>query len=336
MRTLINTTVNSLLMAAAVSAEAPKGGGAMQNTQAVNPGAVTTTGPYKMETENEPGVAELIKDENLAKSDLKVAHKAILTAYDIQWKQGGIEDTQAKLKGLQGKVGEQVYTIAKAAMEHCKGFSLKVVRLYFMALCAKAEEGLRSKHIEEKQEEKPIGQLIPLWSVYKSSIAKGLEKGLDLTKRNEESNALIYPTASAYRAAVQEIEAKERATGSQAGNERNTEKQTTTAFQLVAKGWAPRVSAAMDVLCQALNGLTHEEQDKFAPAILALGNDVAEYVKNRQTAYADASSPENQRSEQDMDPGTRAAMQAAVDGDNARDDKAARKEAQKRRGTRAA
>jgi hypothetical protein len=301
---------------------------AVQNTLqgAVNPSAVTTTGPYRMLDTASPEVAELVKDENLAKKDLKVAYKAIFDAYDIQWKKGGIEDTQTLLKGLQGKVGEHVYAIAKTAMEHCKGYSLSVTRLYFHALCSKAEEALKSKHIEEKNEEKPIGQLIPLWSVYKTSIAKGLEKGIDPAMRNEESNALVYPTASLYRAAVQEIEAKERQTGSQAGNGRNSDKQTSSAFQLVAKGWAPRVSAAMDVLCQSLNSLTHEEQDKFAPQILALGNEVAEFVKDRQRAYADASSPENQRTAgEDMDVGTKAAMQKALDDSKGDTSKAAGK-----------
>lgn len=257
-------------------------------------------------------LGQIVADENLDKKDLKTAYKSIFDAYTIQWGKDGIEDTQEKLKGLQGKVGEKVYAVAKVAMEHCQG-KLVVTRVYFLALCKKAEEALANKHIEEKNEEKPIGQLIPMWSQYKSSIAKGMELGIDPSARNPESNSLLYATASQYRNAVQEHEKK---TGSQAGNERNSNNQTSSAFQLVSRGWAPRVSAAMDVLCQSLNGLTHEEQDKFADKILTLGAEVAEFVKNRQAAYADASSPENQRTAEDLDVGTQAALQTALDKDD--------------------
>jgi len=324
MKTIRN--VSSLVLMAA--AEAAKGGGtaAVQNsdkTTAVNPAAVTTTGPYKVNVENQPGVAELVKDENLSKKDLKIAYQAVFAAYDIQWKKGGIEDTQNLLKGLQGKVGEQVFTIAKAAMDHCKGYSLAVVRLYFLALCSKAEEALKSKHIEEKQEEKPVSQLVPLWATYKTAIAKGLERGIDPYTRNEESNALLFPTASLYRGAVQELEAKERGSNDRNdGNGRNDEKQTTTALQLVVKGWAPRVSAAMNVLCQSLNGLTHEQQDKFADKILILGNEIAEFRRMSapsagEIAAAKAGASLEGSTEQDMDVGAKAALQEALDKDEA-------------------
>lgn len=254
---------------------------------------------------------------DLDKKDLKEAYKAIDAAYEIQWGKDGIEDVQEKLKGLQGKVGEHVYSVCKTAMEHCKG-KVIVARAYFLALCSQAETHCQNRYIQKYKEEKPIGQLIPLWSTYKSAIAKGMEKGIDPGELMEDTDTEKYATAAQYRAAVQALDASERATGSQAGNTRNSEGQTATTLQLVTKGWSPKLAASMEVMCKALNGLTHEEQDKFADKILTLGAEIAtfsntahrEAVGDTRTEAQRAMGPETT---EDLDPGTQAAMQAALD-----------------------
>lgn len=261
---------------------------------------------------------EVLKD--LDKSDLKQAYRAIDTAYDIQWGKDGINDHEERLKGLQGKVGEQVYSVAKVAMEHCEE-RLVIARSYFLALCSQAETHCQNKYIQKYREEKPIGQLIPLWSAYKSTVAKGMEKGLSPLETMEDSDAPKYATAAQYRAAVQTLEKEERATGSQAGGERNSEGQTATQLQLVTKGWSPRLSAAMEVMCKALNGLSHEEQDKFASKILDLGAEITTFANTAKREAIGDTRTENQRAmgpetTEELDPGTKAAMQAAIDKDS--------------------
>jgi hypothetical protein len=261
---------------------------------------------------------EVLKD--LDKGDLKRAYKAMDAAYDIQFGKDGIEDTQAKLVGLQGKVGEQVYEIAKIAMEHCEN-RLVIATSYFKALCSQAETYKQNWYISKYKEEKPMSQLIPLWSQYKSKIAKGMEKGIDPSERLDDTDAPKYATAAQYSAAVVAMERDARATGSQAGNERNTEGQTATQLQLVTKAWSPRLAAAMEVMCKALNGLTHEEQDKFATKILDLGAEITTYANTAKREAVGDTRTENQRAAgpettEELDPGTKAAMQAAIDKDS--------------------
>lgn len=313
MRALIGSTVSTVLMAAAASAEAPKGGGAVQDTQALQVPA--------------------FKPDDLDKKDLKAAYKAIDSAYTIQWGKDGILELEGKLEGLRGKVGEHVFDVAKVAFERCKG-ALVVARQYFLALCEQAENHIQAKYIEQFKEEKPIGQLIPMWSQYKSSIAKGMERGIDPMERREDTDSLKYPTAATYRAAVQEIEAKERSTGSQAGNDRNSQSETTNQLQLVVKGWSPALSAAFAVLMPEMNRLTHEEQDKFVPLVIDLAAKVKTAADKAHRDAADSSSDFNRRDMPEVDPGTKAALQAAIDEEQKKDEN--KEEKKTRRGARAA
>lgn len=301
MKTLIGTAVSTVLMAAAASAEAPKGGSAVQNT---NP-------PKAPDTDvGDQTMAQLVSKPKAG--DLKVAYEAIDTAYDIQWRQGGIADLEGKLDGLRGKIGEHVFEVAKQAYKTCSG-KLVVVRSYFLALCKQAEEHIQSLHTEKHKEEEPISELIPLWGSYKSSIAKGLEKGIDPMERDELSKSLKYPTAAKYRAAVQAL-GSEGGTGSQAGEGRNTTNETKNHIQLVTKGWSVKMTAAMQTLMPELNRLTHEEQDQFVDAVLTLAASVKTFADGRENAAADNASDLNKGvvGEGDIDPGTKAALQAAM------------------------
>jgi len=257
---------------------------------------------------------------DLDKSDLKASYKAIGAAYDIYWGKDGIDDTQQKLNSLQGKVGEHVYDVLKLAMEHCKG-KLPIVKAYFAALCKKAEEYQMSKYVKENKEEKPISQLIPLWPQYKASLLKGIDMGMSPEDVIDDTDAPKWPTAAKFRTEVQRREKEAKGgTGSQAGNERNNSNQTATQLQLVTKGWSPQLSASMSVLCQALNRLTHEEQDKFAPTVLNLAAEVETFANTAHREAMGDTRTENQRavgpeSSEELDPGTKAAMQAALDKD---------------------
>lgn len=281
-------------------------------------------------------LGEVLKD--LDKKDLKAAYDHINQAYDIQWGKDGIQDTQDKLTGLQGKVGEQVYAIAKVAMDHCKG-KLVIARSYFLALCSQAETMKQNWYTKKHGEEATIGKLIPLWSQYKSSIGKGMEKGIDPEALIEGTDSPKYATAAQYRAEVQKMEKEANATGSQAGNTRNSEGQTATQLQLVTKGWSPQLGASMEVLCKALNGLSHEEQDKFASSVLNLAAEVTTYhhtvkreaMGDERTENQIAAGPETS---DDLDPSTKEALETALTKDEAPVESA--KQGGKRRGARAA
>lgn len=259
-------------------------------------------------------LVEVLK--NLDKSDLKQAYTAMNEAYDIQWGKDGIEEVTAKLQGLQGKVGEKVYTIAKIAMKHCEN-RLVIARAYFLALCSQAETMKTNWYADKYKEEKPIGQLIPLWSQYKSSIAKGMEKGIDPNMLIEGTDAPKYATAAQYRAAVQVLEKEAKG-----ANERNdgdkTDGQVKTGLSVITSGWSPQLRASMEVMCTAFNGLTHEEQDKFAPKVLDLAAEVTTYKNTAKREAVGDTRTENQRTAgpettEELDPGTKAAMQAALD-----------------------
>lgn len=307
------TLINKAVHAAVASAEAPKGGstGAVQNTSV----AENTTLDGKT-------MGQVVND--LDKGDLKKAYKAIDAAYDIHWGKDGISDTQAKLEGLQGKVGEHVYDVLKLAMQHCKG-KLPIVKAYFAALCKKAEEYLLSRYVKENREEKPISEIVPLWPQYKTSFLKGIDLGMSPDDTIEDTDAPRWPTAAKFRTEVQKREREAKGGNAQAPGERNSANQTATQLQLVTKGWSPQLSASMSVLCQALNRLTHEEQDKFAPGLLELAAQVETYANEAHREAVGDTRTENQRavgagSTEDLDPGTRAAMQAAIDKDGAKNE----------------
>lgn len=362
MRNLIHTAA----MIAMASAEAPKGGDAKAAVQNTSKDGITGPMPDPKLTTLSDGRTMGQVLGNMDKKDLKAAYEAADKCYDIQWGVDGIEELRGKLKTLENSVGEQVYKIARIAYTHCEG-KLLIVRSYFLALCKSAEEHLTAKHTEASRkagaaEELPIGKLVPQWPVYKSSIAKGLEMGIDPDERREGSVSAAspegsprYPTASKYKSAVEEkakeTGTSENGTGGQAGQGRNTEGQTSTQLQLVVKGWSPGLRAAMDVLCQGLNALGVGDQDGFAPQILELAGRVAQIVAIRKAGPDPAKvvaaqatvdlipAPTANMATEELDPGTKAAMQAAIDKESAKapqDDSGHGKGNSKRRGARAA
>ncbi len=293
---------------------------------------------------------------NPSKTDLKEAYVYADKVYDIQFGSGGIEELEGKLKDKKESVGETMYKILVLAYKHCEG-KLLIVRPYFRVLVDAAEEHIVSKHIEASRkagaaDERPIGQLIPSWSVYKSTISKGLELGIDPDTRREGTDSLLYPTAAKYRKAVDEkVKATASGgTGAQTGSDRKSDKEVATVTALQTKGWSPSLAAAMTVMCQGLNMLTVADQDRFAPALLEISSEVAELVGQRK-AEAEAAAKARKETEsvapvaaegtpadtgEDLDAGTRAAMQKALDAET--DGKAAEptKRNSKRRGARAA
>lgn len=258
------------------------------------------------------GSPDIKVEENQLPQDIKVrACKAVDEAYEITWKVGGIEDLKGKLEGLNGKVGEKVYSVAKDALL-LAGNKMNVARAMFLALCAVAERHIMNKHTEAKKETVSMGKLIPQWSNYKSVIAKGLEKGLDPTSRSDVGDSLKYATAAQYREAV--TKASETGTGSQAGNQR-ANNQNGTVLQLISRGWSPSLSAAMGVLTDGLNSLEHTEQDKVAPWVAELASKVHEFHETimRRVTTDDATAEVDS-----MTPDERAAFQAALDKDHTR------------------
>lgn len=278
----------------------------------------------------------------LARSDLKASYKAIDAAYDIVIRKGGLDDTQKALEGLKADIGERVYDVLKLSMEHCEG-KLPIVRAYFHALCKKAEEYFLSRYVKENKEETTIAKAIPLWPAYKSSLTKGLELGMSPQENIPDTDAPRWPTAAKFRTEVQKREKDAKGGTSQAGNERNSSSQTTTTLSLVTKGWSPKLSASMAVLCEGLNRLSHEEQDTFAPEILAIGERVVAFATAKQqgaapvsgTIVRDASgavtgTARSDETSEEMDAETKAEMQTALD------ETKVESKSSKRRGARAA
>lgn len=215
-------------------------------------------------------VAITVTEDQLSSDAKKAAIAAIDRAYDIQWARGGIEDTSKKLGELKGRISECVYDVAKNAVG-LSGNDLKVARAMFLALCAVAETHIRSIDTEKNHRELPMGQLIPTWTVYKSDMAKGLEKGIDPGTRAAEGNALKFPTGEAYRVAARL--ANGGATGSQAGNGRASN-QGSTVNELMKRGMHAHCAAALQVVTDALLKLRPEDQAKYAKPLLAIAKDV--------------------------------------------------------------
>lgn len=327
--------IHTAVLAALASAENPKGGSgaAVQNTNGTSEDQTKLNGQT---------LGEVVK--NLDKADLARAYDAMNAAYDIQYGKDGIEEVQAKLAGLQGKVGEHVYEIARIAMKHCEN-RLVIARSYFLALCSQAETMKTNWYAGKYKEEKPIGQLIPLWSQYKSSIAKGMEKGLDPNALIEGTkDAPRFATAAQYRAEVQRIEKETRGANERDDGNGKTDGQVATGLSIVVSGWSPKLRASMEVMCKAFNALNHEEQDKFAPQILDIAA-AAVTFKNEQKSHGapvtgqiqsdsngNVTGTSRSDAPEELDPGTQAALQRDLDkAKGAESGKSG-----KRRGTRAA
>lgn len=221
-----------------------------------------------------------------AKEDLKKSYAAISSAYDIVIRQGGYDDTKAKLKGLENDIGEKVYDILKISMEHCEG-KLPMVKAYFAMLCKKSEEYFLSKYIKANKEETTIAKAIPLWPAYKSSLLKGLDYQMSPAVVIDDTDAPRWPTAAKFRTEVQKREKEEKGGNASTPDQRNTAKQVTNTVSLVAKNWSDALAGAMNVLCTALNRLDHIDQDRFASAVLALGTQVTAFADQRKVAVAE-------------------------------------------------
>ena len=284
-------------------------------TSATQTAVQTTIGAAMAAKSTEADVEITVEESQLSKEALKVAYRAIDKAYDIQIGKDGIEETEQKLEGLRGKVGEHVYDVLKRALGEV-GEHLKLARAYFLALCLAAEKQLVNKHIKNSGEQSSITKLIPLWSQYKSSLAKGLEVGINPHELIPDTESPKYATAAQYRKAVQDYEAIQRAKGSQAGNERQSNGQTATQLSVVTKGWSEKLQPAMSVMCQELNRLTHADQDQFVTAVMAIASQAHDLAEQR---LKEAMAPSNgeHRTEpmdlSDLDPGTKAAMAATLE-----------------------
>lgn len=308
----------------------------MTQTNAAVSSAVRNT-PVPDNNLNGKTMGQVIND--IDRNDLKKSYKAIDAAYDIVIRKDGLSDTQSKLDGLKADIGERVYDVLKIALDHCEG-KLPIAKAYFAALCKKAEEYFLSRYVKENREETTIAKAIPLWPQYKSSFLKGLDFKMSPAESIPDTDAPRWPTASKYRGEVQKREKDAKGGNSQAGNERNSSNQTTTVVNLVTKGWSPVLAASMNVLCTALNRLSHEQQDQFAQKLLDLGAEVTTFAdanpvviqaQGGTTPPPPSSSGDSEGSEESADDvGTQAALQAAMDRDSAP------KAGSKRRGARAA
>jgi hypothetical protein len=315
-----------------------------------------------VQTTTQPPLAEVMK--NLDKKDKALAHKAISDAYTLQ---AGIEDMEAKIERNRGSIGDHVLRIAKAAREHCKAarYTLTLTRHYFLALCTEAETGLINAHIEKNEgEKKAISTLIPVWPTHKSNIAKGMELGVDPTDRMDDNPAAPkYATATQYVNAMKAMvgQTGNGGTGSQAGQQRKSNEEAAKIIGAVTSTWDSSLQAATQVLNQGLNRLDKAEQQLWAPKVLALAAEVTAYADSPQrkadilareaarkyaptsgqiTEDGDGKVTGTTRSEdlmeQELDAGTQAALQAAIDKDESEPVKTETGNRRNRRGAKAA
>jgi hypothetical protein len=228
---------------------------------------------------NRAGTDIPVPEDQLPKDMRKHAVEMIDKAWDIQFGKGGIEETARKLEELRGSIADCVYAICKDAVKQA-GNDLRMARNIFLGLCAVAEKHLTNK-AKADNDDRPMGQLIPSWPVYKSQIAKGLGAGIDPNAKAEIGGAPEYPTGNAYIAKVKTESGG--ATGSQAGTDRQQQNQTSNTVQeLVSRGFTTNLSTAMGILVSKLQKLNIGNQDRFAAKLINLAKEADEMLAKQQ------------------------------------------------------
>jgi hypothetical protein len=126
---------------------------------------------------------------NLSTVEKRRASTAIEYTYRDYTKEGGLKELQTKVDQLEQGCAGHIYSLAQFAVKQTK--NLKAAADRFGEMCEHAEAGYKNKH-----EVKNLKDVLPVWSVYKSNILRGMR--LDMSP-------LDHATEGAFRIAVGEV-----------------------------------------------------------------------------------------------------------------------------------
>lgn len=238
------------------------------------------------EKANGQTLGEMISNPD--KSDVKFSYEKAKKAYDLKWGEGGLDEAEARVGELKGKIGEQVYDIFRRAMSHCEGLPnvVAAARSYGMALCDRAEDFIikYDTKLNNNERKLPISTLIPLWPKYKSAIALGMEKGMNPLELMEGTpagaEAYRWSTAAEYKTAVDKLGSTGGGNQTGQGGDQGGQNKGAgvTALKAVVSDLSEKMGPAVRTLLEGIRRLDHEEQDIFAQEVLNLGGKVIAYA----------------------------------------------------------
>ena len=103
-------------------------------------------------------------------------------------KDGGLRELQTKTDAADQTCASHIYSLAQFAVKNTKNLELATEK--FQEMCGYAETGYKDKHKVAN-----LKDVLPVWSVYKSNIVRGMKLGL---------SPLDHETEGAFRLAVGE------------------------------------------------------------------------------------------------------------------------------------
>lgn len=112
-------------------------------------------------------------------------------------KKGGLRELQTQVDVLEQGCAGHIYSLALFAVKQSKKLSVAGDR--FGEMCLYAEAGYKKKHEVEN-----LKDVLPVWSVYKSNILRGMKLGIDPTNFDSEG-AYRLAVGESLRAAVHAV-----------------------------------------------------------------------------------------------------------------------------------
>src|SRR5262245_9436235 len=107
----------------------------------------------------------------LTATEKRRAGTAIEYTFREYTKDGGLRELQTKTDNADQTCATHIYSLAQFAVKNVKGLAAATER--FQEMCGYAETGYKDKH-----EVQNLKDVLPVWSVYKSNIVRGMKLGL--------------------------------------------------------------------------------------------------------------------------------------------------------------
>lgn len=148
---------------------------------------------------------------NLSPVEKRRASTAIEYTFRDYTKEGGLKELQTKVDQLEQGCAGHIYSLAQFAVKQTKTLAAACER--FLEMCEHAEGVYKEKH-----EVKNLKDVLPVWSVYKSNILRGMR--LDMSP-------LDHATEGAFRIAVGEV-LRQTTTAGAAGVDSTSESKQDT------------------------------------------------------------------------------------------------------------
>lgn len=141
----------------------------------------------------------------LTATEKRRAGTAIEYTFREYSREGGLKELQTKAGEAEQSCSAHIYSLAQFAVKNSKNLSTATEK--FQEMCSYAEAGYKDKHGVAN-----LKDVLPVWSVYKSNIIRGMKLGL---------SPLDHETEGAFRIAVGEC--LRQAAGSSTGDVDRTE-----------------------------------------------------------------------------------------------------------------